>query len=205
MKEVKLSMKINITKNQLIKFSKEIKKIYESGKIRAPIHLSGNNESQLIKIFKKVNKNDWVFSTWRNHYHALLKGIDKKWLKKKILQGKSMGIINKKKKFYSSAIVGGILPIALGVAIAIKKKKKKNKVWVFIGDMTYETGIFHEVFKYSKNFKLPIKFVIEDNGLSTNTPTKVAWGSKQTIEKGLIYYKYKRKYPHHGTGTWLLF
>ena len=53
-----------------------------SGKIKAPIHLSGNNENELIKIFKKVNKkNDWVLSTWRNHYHALLKGIPRKWLK----------------------------------------------------------------------------------------------------------------------------
>ena len=198
-------MKNKIKKNFLKNFSKEIKKIYESGKIRAPIHLSGNNEDQLIKIFKKINKNDWVFSSWRNHYHALLHGIPKKWLKDKILEGKSMGIINKKRNFLSSAIVGGILPIALGVALAIKKRKQNKKVWVFIGDMTYETGTFHEVYKYSKNFKLPIKFVIEDNGLSTNTPTKVAWGTKQKPKKDLLYYKYKRKYPHHGTGTWLLF
>ena len=49
--------------------------------------------------------------------------------------------------------------------------------------MTYETGVFHEVYKYSKNFKLPIKFVIEDNGLSTNTPTFKAWGKKQKIKR----------------------
>ena len=41
--------------------------------------------------------------------------------------------------------------------------------------MTYETGVFHEVHKYAKNFNLPIHFIIEDNGLSTNTPTKIAW------------------------------
>ena len=103
-----------------------MKQVYEDGKIKAPVHLSKGNERQLIEIFQYVHPEDWVFSSWRNHYHALLKGIDKKWLKKKILQGKSMGIINKKKKFYSSAIVGGKLPIALGVAIAIKKKKKKK-------------------------------------------------------------------------------
>ena len=56
-----------------------------------------------------------------------------------------------------------------------KKIKQKNIVWVFIGDMTFETGTFHECYKYSQNFKLPIKFVVEDNGLSTNTPTKIAW------------------------------
>tara|TARA_B100000989_G_C19533096_1_gene471510 strand:- start:689 stop:1285 length:597 start_codon:yes stop_codon:yes gene_type:complete len=198
-------MKNKIDKNFLITFSDKIKKIYEKGKIKAPIHLSGNNEKQLIRIFKNVKKKDWVFSTWRSHYHALLHGINPKWLENEIIKGKSMGIINKKKNFYSSAIVGGILPIALGVALSIKKKKLKNKVWVFVGDMTYETGVFYEVYKYSKNFKLPIKFVIEDNGLSTNTPTFKAWGKKQKIKSDLIYYKYKRKFPHHGTGTWLLF
>ena len=198
-------MKNKVDKNFLISFSNKIKKIYEEGKIKAPIHLSGNNEMQLIKIFKKIDNKDWVFSTWRSHYHALLHGINPKWLEKEIIKGRSMGIINKKKKFYSSAIVGGILPIALGVALSIKRKKLKNKVWVFVGDMTYETGVFHEVYKYSKNFKLPLKFVIEDNGLSTNTPTFKAWGKKQKIKSDLSYYKYKRKFPHHGTGTWLLF
>lgn len=198
-------MKNKITKEFLVSFSNEIKKIYELGKIRAPIHLSGNNEDQLINIFKKIKKSDWVFSTWRSHYHALLHGIDYKWLKKEILSGRSMGIINKKKKFFSSAIVGGVLPIAMGVALSLKRKKLKNKVWVFVGDMTYETGMFHEVYKYSKNFKLPIKFVVEDNGLSTNTPTIKAWGKKQKVSGDIIYYKYKRKFPHHGTGTWLLF
>jgi len=198
-------MKKNIKKLDLINFEKDIKNIYNKSLIKAPIHLSGNNEDQLIKIFKNIKKKDWVFSTWRNHYHALLRGLDPKWLKQEIISGRSMGINDFKKRFYSSSIVGGILPIALGVGLAIKKKKQKNKVWVFIGDMTYETGVFHEVYKYSKNFKLPIKFVIEDNNLSTNTPTSKVWKKKSKKPKDIIYYSYKRKYPHHGTGTWVLF
>ena len=186
-------------------FEIKVKKIYENGKIKAPIHLSGNNERQLIRIFKKIKKNDWIFSSWRNHYHALLHGINEKWLLKQIVSGKSMGIISKKRKFYSSSIVGGILPIALGVAISLKIKKSKNKVFVFIGDMTFETGIFHETYKYASNMKLPIKFIVEDNGISTNTPTKIAWGKISKVPKNIIYYKYKRKYPHHGTGSWILF
>lgn len=198
-------MKQKVDKTKLVNFEIKIKNLYELGKIKAPIHLSGNNEIQLIKIFNKIHPNDWVFSSWRNHYHALLHGIDENWLKNEILKGRSMGIISKKKKFFSSSIVGGILPIALGVALSIKRKKEKNKVWVFVGDMTFECGIFNEVYKYAKNFKLPIKFIIEDNGLSTNTPTKNAWGKKSIIPKDIIYYKYKRKYPHHGTGSWVLF
>ena len=90
-------------------------------KIRGPIHLSGNNETQLINIFKKIKK-DWVFSGWRNHYHALLKGLDEDFITNKIIKGRSMNISSLNKKFFTSSIVGGIIPIALGVAYAIKKK-----------------------------------------------------------------------------------
>tara|TARA_B100001057_G_C22808008_1_gene934263 strand:+ start:1309 stop:1917 length:609 start_codon:yes stop_codon:yes gene_type:complete len=192
-------------KNKLINFEILIKSLYEKGKITAPIHLSGNNEDQLIKIFRKIKPSDWVVSNWRSHYHALLHGIPEEWLKKKIIEGRSMGINSKQYKFYSSSIVGGGLPIALGLAMSIKRKKLKEKVFVFIGDMTFETGIFHETYKYSKNFNLPIKFIVEDNGLSTNTPTKLTWNKTQILPKDIIYYKYKRKFPHHGTGNWVLF
>ena len=202
---MKLNKKELDIKNKLINFEILIKSLYEEGRIKAPIHLSGNNENQLIKIFKKIKLTDWVVSNWRSHYHALLHGIPEDWLKKRILEGRSMGINSKKYKFYSSSIVGGGLPIALGLAMSIKKKKLKEKVFVFIGDMTFETGIFHETYKYSKNFNLPIKYIIEDNGLSTNTPTKLTWNKTQEPSRDIIYYKYKRKFPHHGTGNWVLF
>ena len=110
-----------------------------------------------------------------------------------------------KYKFIASSIVAGGIPIGLGIALAIKRKKLKNKVFVFLGDMTFETGTFHECYKYAKNFKLPIKFVVEDNGLSTNTPTKTAWKVLSKKPNDVIYYKYKRGFPHHGTGSWILF
>jgi TPP-dependent pyruvate/acetoin dehydrogenase alpha subunit len=192
-------------KKKLIDFEKKIVTLYEKKKIRGPIHLSGNNEDQLINIFKKIKKNDWVFSGWRNHYHAILKNIPLHDIERQIFKGKSMNLNSMKHNFFTSSIVGGILPVALGVAMALKMKKSKSKVWVFIGDMTYETGIFHECYKYGRNFKLPINFVVEDNNMSTNTPTKKAWGKKQKILPNIKYYSYKRKYPHHGIGKWILF
>ena len=202
---MKLTNKELNTKKKLIDFEVIIQSLYEKGKIKAPIHLSGNNGDQLIKIFRKINSTDWVVSNWRSHYHALLHGIPEIWLKKRIIEGRSMGINSKRYKFYSSSIVGGGLPIALGLAMSIKKKKLKEKVFVFIGDMTFETGIFYETYKYSKNFNLPIKYIVEDNGLSTNTPTKFTWNKTQKPPQDIIYYKYKRKFPHHGTGNWVLF
>ncbi len=192
-------------KDKLIKFETRIANLYEKKKIKGPIHLSGNNENQLIKIFKKINKQDWVFVGWRNHYHALLKGCNQKKIEMQIINGKSMTLNSYKDKFFSSSIVGGVLPIALGVSLSLKRKKSKNKVWVFIGDMTYETGVFYECYKYSRNMKLPLKIVVEDNNISTNTPTKKAWGKKQKKLPGLLHYSYKRKYPHHGIGKWILF
>ena len=192
-------------KKDLINFELDIKNLYEKTKIKAPIHLSGNNEEQLIKIFKKIKKNDWVFSSWRSHYHALLHGVKKKDIKNQILKGRSMSICSNFPKFYSSSIVGGTLPIALGVAMANKRKHKKDKVWVFIGDMTYETGVFHETHKYAIQNNLNINFIVEDNDMSTNTPTSKIWKNKTKALKNVQKYKYKRKFPHHGTGSWVLF
>ena len=192
-------------KKDLINFEKRVQKVYEAGEIKAPVHLSGNNEDQLIEIFKKIDKDDWVFSSWRNHYHALLHGFDPEELFNLIKEGKSMGINSVKHKFYSSSIVGGSLPIALGVAQSIKLKKETSKVWCFIGDMTFETGIFHECYKYSRNFDLPLEFVIEDNNMSTNTPTDETWCKKSEIPDDVYYYQYERNFPHHGTGKWILF
>ena len=113
-------------KKRLIDFELNIKKIYEKGKIKAPIHLSGGNENQLIKIFKKIKRNDWVVSNWRSHYHALLHGISEKKLLREILKGKSMSLNFKKNRFIASSIVGGGIPIGLGIALAIRRTKQKR-------------------------------------------------------------------------------
>jgi pyruvate dehydrogenase E1 component alpha subunit len=139
-------------KHGLIQFERKMADHWESGKVRGPIHLSGGNEDQLIEIFKRIKKTDWVFSTWRSHYHALLKGVPSEWLEQEILEGRSITIINKEEKFYSSGIVAGTIPIAVGVAISNKRNGINDTVWCFLGDMTYETGIFMENYKYSKNF-----------------------------------------------------
>jgi TPP-dependent pyruvate/acetoin dehydrogenase alpha subunit len=195
----------NWNKEELIAYEKMIVDKWESGKIKGPVHLSGGNEDQLIEIFKRVRKNDWVFSTWRSHYHALLKGISPKWLENQILDGKSITIVNKNEKFYSSAIVGGTIPIAVGVAMGLKQQNIDERVWCFIGDMAFETGGFMENYKFSKNFNLPITFVVEDNGVSTNTPTIETWGIKSEVPNDVIWYEYNKTWPHYGTGKWVIF
>lgn len=197
---------LKIDKNFLSKFEEKIFNLYSDGKIKYPIHLSKGNEEILINIFQYIDRQDWVFCSWRNHFHALLHGITPKKLESKILSGRSMYISSKKNNFFSSSIAGGCIPIALGVAKSIQLKKQSKKVWLFIGDMTSEMGIFHEVYNYSKNHKLPLEIVIEDNGKSVITDTLKVWNlKKKKIPKDVIYYKYKLLYPHHGVGKRISF
>ena len=190
----------------LVQFERKMADHWEVGKVRGPIHLSGGNEDELIEIFKYVKKTDWVFSTWRSHYHALLKGVPSEWLEEEILAGRSITIVSQEHKFYSSAIVGAIIPIATGVALANKRDGKDDKVWCFIGDMAFETGGFYEMHKYAQRYDLPIRFVVEDNGVSTNTPTEETWnGIKRDIPSDVIWYEYKKQWPHYGTGKWVIF
>lgn len=193
------------TIESLIDFENRVVNSWENGKIRGPVHLSNGNEQQLLEIFKRIKTSDWVFSTWRSHYHALLKGMDPKFIEDEILQGKSITICNVDEKFYSSAIVGGTISIALGVAQGIKQSNGTDKVFCFIGDMSFESGIFYEVHKYARNFDLPLYFIVEDNGVSTNTPTDATWKVKRDIPSDVIHYTYKSKYPHYGSGKWVIF
>lgn len=195
-------------------FEERIKKLYEDGKIKAPIHLSGENEDALIKIFKGYQKNDWIFSTWRNHYHWLLSGRDPQELERQIVAGDSMSVYDD--RFFTSSIVGGNAPIALGVALAIKLKQerlsyteprdalpRRPRVWCFIGDMAASGGLARECVRYAEGHDLPIMYIIEDNGLSVATETGKVWGTEK--KKKTRRYEYTRKYPHAGTGKYVEF
>lgn len=191
-------------KARLLSFEERIKTAFLAKEIHAPVHLSGGNEEQVLDIFKQVHDQDWVFSTWRSHYHALLKGIPEEQLYQDILDGRSMFINSKEHKFLASSIVGGVLPIALGVAMGAKRLGLDERIWVFIGDMAARTGITHEFMDYARGHELAISVVVEDNGLSTNTPTMEVWGRGHRGPHH-HYYKYERSVPHVGVGQWVTF
>lgn len=193
-----------MNKDELIAFEEEIKERFLNKEIKSPIHLSRGNEDELLKIFESIRKDDWVFSTHRSHYHALLHGISPEWLLNEILQCRSMHIFSKEHRFFSSSIIGGCLPIAVGVAMSVKWKEEPRHVWVFVGDMAAESGAFHECTKYSVRNNLPITFVVENNGLSTNTPTQLVWGEYQG-DPNIIRYDYERQFPHVGCEEWVTF
>lgn len=189
---------------ELIDFENEIRELFNQDKILSPVHFSSGNEQELIEIFKEIKPTDWVCSTHRSHYHAFLKGIPPDWIKQEILNTHSMHLSNKEYRFFSSAIVGGNCPIALGIAMALRIEGSKDHVYCFSGDMASRTGIFYESVRFAEGHDLPVTFIVEDNGLSVNTPTSEVWGERNDANK-IRYYNYKMLNGHSGTGHWVKF
>ena len=195
-----------LSPQDLIAFEDEVAALFNAGQIRAPVHLYSGNESPMIEVFKDVGRNDWIFCSWRSHYQCLLKGVPAQQVLDEIRAGRSISLCFASHRIYSSAIVGGVLPIALGTALAIQRSGEDARVHCFLGDMTAETGIAHESIKYARNHRLPIRFIVEDNEKSVCTDTRAAWNQPRLSFEGVCdpyvhYYRYQTRYPHAGAGV----
>lgn len=199
-------MKTFHTVKSLRDFESNIAEEYNAGKIRFPIHLSAGNEQQLLDIFKDAKEGDYFFGQWRSHLHALLAGIPPEEVKRQILTGRSMTICSPEHRFFASAIVAGIIPIAVGVAWQIKCSGGSERVFCFLGDMTAQTGMAMECYNYVKQHDLPIVWIVEDNGKSVCTPTKNVWPEYQGIKPDYYYqWDLSQHYPHAGAGRRIQF
>lgn len=197
---------VMLTEIELAAFEGEVAARFNSGRIRAPVHLYDGNEPQMIAVFKGIDPQDWVFCSWRSHYQCLLKGVPPKEVMDEIMAGRSISLCFPNHRIYSSAIVGGVLPIAVGTAMALARSGERARVHCFMGEMTAETGIAHECIKYSRNHRLPIRFIVEDNGKSVCTDTRAAWGADvlsydNVQDEYVYYYRYEMKWPHAGAGV----
>jgi len=193
------------TVESLQEFEKDIAACFERREIRAPIHLAGGNEQQLIDIFFDIKSEDWICVQWRSHVHCLLKGVPPERLRKDIIAGHSITLNYPEYHIISSAVAGGILPIGIGIAIAIRRSGGTNKVWCFVGDMTSYMGTYWECTRYAHGHDLPVRFVIEDNGKSVNTSTKEVWGHGKKPVANIYTEITSSPWPHMGTGKWVEF
>lgn len=184
----------------LLAFEEDIAAEFNAGRIRAPVHLYSGCEEQMIDVFKSVKPEDWVCCSWRSHYQCLLKGVPPEKLKAAIMAGHSISLCFPEHRVISSAIVGGILPISVGLAMGLKRSGAPGRVHTFMGDMTSHTGMAAECITYAGNHGLPMRFIVEDNDLSVCTPTGQVWGREQTGVE-ITRFFYKSKWPHAGAGV----
>lgn len=194
-------MPSGLTREELIAFEEDIAREYEAGHIHAPIHLSKGNEDALIRIFKNIRPQDWIAVQWRSHLHCLLHGVPPAKLKAAIMAGRSITLNFPEHRIFSSAIAGGHLPIAVGIAAQIKRDGGQERVWAFCGDMTARMGIYHECLHYATGHALPIMFVKENNHLSVCSDTSATWGDIHwDTDDYTRSYSFTAGYPHSGVG-----
>lgn len=192
-----------MTPADLIAFEADIAAAFNRAEIRSPVHLRSGGEEWLIDYFARnfsATCGDWVCGAWRMHYHALLAGVPPQEVRAAIMAGRSITLCFPEHRVVSSAIVGGILPIALGLALGIKRRGEKSQVHCFLGDMTAMTGAYAECSRYARGHNLPISWVIEDNGLSVMTNTLDAWGRSPFLgrKERCVYHN---DFPHAGAGV----
>jgi TPP-dependent pyruvate/acetoin dehydrogenase alpha subunit len=157
----------------------EIAARYPQGKMRTPVHLSVGQEAAAVGVCAALWPVDQAVSTHRSHAHYLAMGGDLTAMLCELYgkaggcsgaHGGSMHLVDRSVGFMgSTSIVGGTIPIGVGLAWAKKLRKEMGIVIVFHGDAACEQGVWHESVNFASLHALPVLFVCENNQYSCFT------------------------------------
>jgi len=156
---------------------------YLDWKMRCPVHLSTGQEAVSAGIGEVLKPTDFAVSGHRAHTHYLAKGGSMKRMLAEIYgkrtgcsggKGGSMHLIDESVGFKgSTAIVGGTIPVGVGLGLSISLQKTDQVACVFLGDGAVEEGVFYESVNFAVLRKLPVLFLCENNFYSVYSPLKV--------------------------------
>lgn len=161
------------------RIEEEIARRYAEKKMRCPVHLSIGQEAPAVGVCAALNNNDFMVSTHRAHAHYLAKGGSLKGLICELYgkkdgcsggHGGSMHLVDWSVGFAgSTSIVGGTIPVGVGLAFSKKMKGEDGIVVVCIGDAAIEEGVFHESANFASLHRLKVLFLVENNHYSCYT------------------------------------
>ena len=161
------------------RFEEKCAELYSAQKIRGFLHLYIGEEANAVGVMRALSPNDAVVATYREHGHALARGLPPGEVMAEMYgkasgssrgRGGSMHIFDKKHRFYGgNAIVGGGLPLAVGLALADKMQKLNRVTCCFFGEGAAAEGEFHESMNLAALWQLPVLFVCENNGYAMGT------------------------------------
>lgn len=153
--------------------------LYQAEEIRGFLHLYDGEEAVSVGVMRALGPEDGVAATYREHGQAIARGIPMRPLMAEMLgrqegccrgRGGSMHIFDRATRFYGgNAIVGGGLPLALGVALAARMQGRKGVTACFFGEGAVDEGEFHESMNLASLWRLPVLFVCENNRYSMGT------------------------------------
>jgi pyruvate dehydrogenase E1 component alpha subunit len=163
-------------------FEETLAELFAKGGLAGVVHLSVGEEASAVGVCSALEPGDQITSTHRGHHHMLARGLDPEGMFAEIL-GKATGYCRGKGGSMhvaaihlgavgANGIVGGGVPIAVGLGIAAKQRGTDRVAVGFFGDGGANQGAVHESLNLASVWKVPVVFVCENNGYAEFTPTQ---------------------------------
>lgn len=155
------------------RFEEKCVELYSAAKIRGFVHLDIGEEAVAVGVHQALQPDDAVVATYREHGQALARGVPAEAIMAEMFgkvtgcsrgRGGSMHLFDAERRFYGgSAIVGGGLPLAAGLALAARMRGEQRVTCCFFGDGAFAEGVFHETANLAVLWRLPLLLVCENN------------------------------------------
>ncbi|MCY4654696.1 MAG: pyruvate dehydrogenase (acetyl-transferring) E1 component subunit alpha [Dehalococcoidia bacterium] len=204
-----MKVAINIDKAQVADFYRKMLlirrfeeasgRLYMQGLIRGFLHLYIGEEAVAVGAIGLLEPQDYIITHYRDHGHALARGMDPKACMAELCgratgssggKGGSMHLFDANLHFMGGhAIVGGQMPIGVGMGLGIKMKQQNGVVMVFFGDGAVNEGEFHESLNLASLWKLPVVFMLENNLYGMGSHVDMTHAAGRDIYNSAEYYK----------------
>lgn len=179
------------------RFEEKSGQLYGQQKIRGFCHLYIGQEAAIAGAVSATRQEDPFITAYRDHAHALGKGIPAREIMAELYgkttgcskgKGGSMHMFSKEKYFFGGwGIVGGQIPLGAGIAFAEKYKDTDNVCLTYLGDGAVRQGSLNETFNMAMLWKLPVVFIIENNGYAMGTSVARTTNVLDLYKLGLAY------------------
>lgn len=179
------------------RFEERAAELYGEGKIRGFLHLYIGEEAVAVGVMHALGAHDAVVSTYREHGHALLKGVPMQAIFAEMYghqegcsrgRGGSMHLFDAKTRFYGgNAIVAGGLPLAVGLALVDRMQGKTDVSVCFFGEGAMAEGAFHESMNLAALWQLPVLFCCENNLYAMGTALSRSQSQTDLCAKAAAY------------------
>jgi pyruvate dehydrogenase E1 component alpha subunit len=179
------------------KFEEKAGQLYGQQKIRGFCHLYIGQEACSSGAVSALTKDDKWITAYRDHGHPLALGTDPNRIMAELFgkvtgttkgKGGSMHIFDKEVNFIGGhGIVGAQIPLGAGIAFAEKYKGTKNLCMCYFGDGAVRQGALHEAFNMAMTWKLPVIFVVENNGYAMGTSVERTSNVRELYTIGEAY------------------
>ena len=179
------------------RFEDRCAELYSYQKIRGFLHLYDGEEAIAVGALQALDQHDWVVATYREHGHALARGVPMPQVLAELYgklegcsrgRGGSMHLFDRTRNLLGgNAIVGGGLPLAVGVALAKKMRGEPGLAVCFFGEGAVAEGSFHESLNLAALWKLPVLFVCENNRYAIGTALRYSESEQQIARKAAAY------------------